>query len=292
MDLIEYLRLARELTASTDIKDLMVSAKYLQSEMEPAVETGNTLPIQNSTSASWMNVRDVSGFLPTVKLRHPTKGTVPFKTWPYQDTLSKLVDESDKPLILLNMARQMGCSTTLSAVAFYRAITRPNNTILLVGNNFASALSSMDILKFMIETCELPIPYVTEFNKSIVSFNNGSRILARAASKDCTRGLSLNMLIIQEAAFIPWAKDKEFWESIQPQMAQGCQVVMASTPNYTKGIFYELWSKKSQAIDAIHHKVIWSDNPTRDEAWADSHRKQFGEERFKQEFEGKFREAD
>lgn len=281
MELVDYLRLARELTASTDIKELMLSAKYLQSEMED--KTPSIAP------TSWINVRDIVDFIPHLKIQHPIKGAIQFVPWKYQEDTAKLLEENGKKMALVNMARQMGGSIIVCALALYRAVTRPNHSILVVGNTFSNACEILERIKFMVETCALPLPHMSVEGKGLINFNNGSRIIARAATKEAPRGLSISTLIVDEAAFIPWSKDQEFWQAVQPALAgTDSQTIMVSTPNKTRGIFYDLWSKDPSTIDAIQHTVIWSDNPTRDEAWADYYRTQLGAEKFAREHEGQF----
>lgn len=284
MELIDYLKLARDLTGSTDIQDLMKSARYLQAEMS---EKSAPLPMPTS---SWINVNNVVQFIPNLKIQHPIKGAVQFKTFPFQESMASAIEASDKRIVLVNAARQMGSTITLTAVALYRAVTRPNHTVLILANKFVQALEVMDRLRLMVETSELPLPYATEFNKASITFNNGSKIIARALSENASRGLSVDTIMVHDAAYISWGKEAEWWASIQPQLNAGAQVILLSCPYKTKGLFYELWQKDPALAGILKLKYIWSDHPDRDEQWAKYYREQLGDAVFRKEYNGEFLE--
>jgi len=166
----------------------MLSAKYLQSEMED--KTPSIAP------TSWINVRDIVDFIPHLKIQHPIKGAIQFVPWKYQEDTAKLLEENGKKMALVNMARQMGGSIIVCALALYRAATRPNHSILVVGNTFSNACEILERIKFMVETCALPLPHMSVEGKGLINFNNGSRIIARAATKEAPRGLSISTLIV------------------------------------------------------------------------------------------------
>lgn len=288
MELVDYLKLARDLTGSTDIQDLMKSAKFLQSEMEtkPSVQT------QLASTISWMSVNNVVQFISHLKIHHPIKGAIPFRSFGFQESMLSAIEASDKKIVLVNTARQMGTSTCLTALALYRAVTRPNHTVLILANKFAQALEVMDRLRLMIETSNLPLPYATEFNKGSVTFNNGSKIIARAVSGSAGRGLSLDTVIVHDAAYLPWGREDEWWASMQPAMNNGGQVILSSCPHKNKGLFYKLWKSDPGFLITLKLKYLWTDHPDRDDAWAKYYRDQLGEAKFRQEFCGEFLEEE
>jgi hypothetical protein len=289
MELIDYLRLARELTGASDVKELMISAKFLQAEMnpKPIVE-----PRNDTTSTSWLTVRTVADFISNVKIQHPIKGALPFVPYPFQEGMARSIEDTDKKIVLVNSARQMGNSATLSALALYRAVTRPDHTVLILANKFVAALEIMNRIRTMVETCELPLPFVKEFNKGSIQFNNGSRIIARAVSKDAGRGLSVDTVMVHDAAYISWSVEKDWWASIQPMLNKGSQIILSSCPNVTKGLFYDLWENDTDQLVTLKLKYIWSDHPDRDETWAKYMKNQLGSKTFSREYEGVFLKAD
>lgn len=285
MELIDYLRLARELTSSTDVKELMLSAKYLQAEMETSPAVANK---PESASMSWLNVRSVADFIPNTKIQHPIHGPVPFVPFDYQTTMATAIEATHKSVVLVNAARQMGMATTMAAIVLYRAATRPNHISLILSNKFAESLAIMDRVRLMVETCDLPLPFVSEFNKGSITFNNGSKIIARALSEDVNRGYTFDTIMVNDAAYLSWAKEEKWWASVQPSLTKKSQVIMVSSPNMEKGLFYNLWEKDAEQAGLLKLKITWRDHPERDEVWAKFYREQLGADGFAREYEGKF----
>jgi hypothetical protein len=139
---------------------------------------------------------------------------------------------------------------------------------------------------------------VTEYNKSSLGFDNGSRILARATSTDAGRGMAISLLYIDELCYVPPRKQKEFWTSIQPTLANGGDCIITSTPKNDEDIFAQLWKGAQDNTDLYGNelpggvgkngffavKVPWWEHPDRDEEWARPFRESLGEARFRQEF--------
>jgi hypothetical protein len=105
-----------------------------------------------------------------------------------------------------------------------------------------------------------------------------------------------------EFAFVQPNKQKDFWTSIQPTLAEGGSCIITSTPKNDEDIFAQLWKGAEDNIDENGNvtltgvgkngffavKVPWWEHPDRDEAWARPFRESLGEARFRQEFECEF----
>jgi len=125
------------------------------------------------------------------KTRHPTRGEVPFKTYDYQKRLLKSYVENDKTIVLA--PRQCGKSETSAAYLLCEAIFKPNQTILICSNNMNGATEIVERISFMYGS--LPhwmVPGISVNNKTSLTFDNGSRIISRATTKNSGRGLSIS----------------------------------------------------------------------------------------------------
>lgn len=112
-----------------------------------------------------------------------------------------------------------------------------------------------------------------------------------------------NSLIINkncdEFAFVQANLAQDFWTAIQPTLATGGGCILTSTPNGDDDIFAQTWRG---AIDNIGSDGLpipggvgkngfkaffsdWTAHPERDFLWADTYRRQLGEDRFKREME-------
>lgn len=236
-----------------------------------------------------------------VKIQHPMRGALPFEPYPFQEDLINGFFENRFCIALT--ARQMGKTTCAAAYLLWKAMFTPDSTILIAANKFVQALEIMERIKFAYENLPDHIRAgITEYNKSTVAFDNGSKIVARATSGDAGRGLSISVLYLDEFAFVPPNKAQEFWTSIQPVLSTGGSCIITSTPKSDEDQFAQIWKnainlndeygnptgKKTGKNDFYAIKVSWDKHPERDETWAKPFRQSLGEARFRQEFECDF----
>ena len=233
-----------------------------------------------------------------MQIQHPTRGALPFSPYVYQRRMVAAMQEHRFSILMTG--RQLGKTTCAAGFLTWKAMFIPDTTILVVANKFNQALEVMERVRYCYENLPNHIRAgVTEYNKSNISFDNGSRIIARATSADAGRGLSVSLLYCDEFAFVPPNKQKEFWTSIQPTLAEGGSCVITSTPKNDEDIFAQLWKGAEDNLDEFGNeiaggvgkngffavKVPWYEHPDRDEEWARPFRESLGEARFRQEFE-------
>lgn len=196
-------------------------------------------------------------------------------------------------------------TTSTGAYLLWKAMFEPDTTILITANKMNQALEIMDRIRFSYENLE---DYnwlragVVEYNKGTVTFDNGSKIVARATTKDAGRGLSISLLYCDEFAFVPPNIAAEFWGAIQPTLSTGGSCIITSTPNNDEDQFAQIWHGANQTIDEFGDeipngvgvngfkaiKVTWDKHPDRDEEWAKKFRSILGDAKFKREFECEF----
>ncbi len=229
---------------------------------------------------------DILDFAKKCVIQHPMRGAIQFLTYPFQEDALNLLAANHK-FTLLNTSRQMGMTTLLAVYALFEAATKPNQAIMIVSNRLASAVEIMDRIRFAMTGSSLMLPSVVELNKTTISFNNGSRIFARAASADAVKGCTLTHILIDQAAFISYKIFDSFWLSIQPCLSVGSKVVVQSTPRYAEGKFYDMCRMAPQ--NGAHYMVVpWHKHPERNEAWAEPYRQNLGERAWRSEFECEF----
>lgn len=111
-------------------------------------------------------------------------------------------------------------------------------------------------------------PGVRVYNKRKMELEHHSVAFSAASSSGSIRGKSIALLYIDECAFIP--NDMEFYESTYPTVASGknSQVIVTSTPNGTRGLFYKLWEEsKAGKNEFVNKLVTWDLVPGRDNEW-------------------------
>lgn len=271
-----YLRLAKELTGSSDIDVVISSASKIAKYMN------------GSQVAQYHSMMRIEEFAKTCKISHPINGAIHFKPYDFQINILKELKAPGS--VIINISRQMGMSTMLGVFALHECVTKPDQTIVLMASKFASALDHLDRIRFMLETGENQLwPKVVTLNKGMIVFDNGSRILAKVADSNSSKGLSISTLIAVDAAYYPFSKEKDLWISLMPTITLGGKIIMASTPNLDKGLFYNNWIN-----DIGWRKLLctWSEHPERDEAWANKYRDMLGPVNFTREYECSFISSD
>jgi hypothetical protein len=236
-----------------------------------------------------------------IKVQHPTRGSVPLTLYPFQRLMIQGFHENR--FVVGLTARQMGKTTTAAAYLLWRAMFVPDTQILIAANKFVQAMEIMDRIRYGYEECPNYIRAgVTEYNKGTITFDNGSRITARATTSDAGRGLSITLLYLDEFAFVRPNMATEFWTSIQPVLSTGGSCIITSTPKNDEDQFAQIWKGANDNTDEFGNPlpngcgsngffpimVKWDEHPDRDEAWAAPFRSSLGEARFAQEFECSF----
>jgi len=230
---------------------------------------------------------DLFHFLKYVKIVHPDRGRVTFEPWPYQTELFKLIQ--DNRFVIALVARQQGKSVMVAAYLLWYAIFHDDKTLGVVSNNEEGAIDILDRIKVMYE--ELPDwlkPGQAEYNKKTIAFENGTKIRARATSKDSFRGRTLNICFADEFAFVdPQWKADEFFTSNWPTISASkeSKFIIVSTPKGIGNIFHRIYSEAENNLNTFKHFYAdWSAHPDRDEGWAVEQMANMGSRRFNQEF--------
>lgn len=275
---LELLRLARELTGSTDIDALISSANKVSQYLGiPGVAP---VPLHEKPT--------FRKFLELVQIQHPTRGTIPFKTYPFQRLLADRFEAQQ--FVVVNHARQLGISTITAAYVLWYATYHPGKTVHIHCVRYMHALEIMDRLRFMYESQTDLKQGVMEYNKGTIVFANGSKIVAQTVSSRTTRDISADLIVLDQAALVSHSQANDYWITIQPILNRGTRMIMTSTPKEDTGLFHQVYTGAPlNGFEPI--ELTWRVHPDRDDTWADAYRKSLGDDTFKQEFECKFSPA-
>jgi hypothetical protein len=123
--------------------------------------------------------------------------------------------------------RQAGKSRTLAVLALHEAFTVAGSLTLLVS---AGEQASKDLLAVVSALAQAPLlgGSVVDDTKQTVTLTNGSEVRSVPASARQIRGLAVDLLIMDEAAFIPG----DIWTAARYSVIarRGSRVVACSTP--------------------------------------------------------------
>ena len=216
------------------------------------------------------------------------RGLVPFDLYPYQRKMFDHFKESRFSIVLA--CRQSGKSISSVAYLLWYSIFHPDKTVAVLANKGATAREMLARVTLMLE--HLPFflqPGTKALNKGSLEFSNNSRIIAAATSGSSIRGMSVNLLYLDEFAFVERAA--EFYTSTYPVISSGkeTQIIITSTANGIGNMFHKIWEGAVQQTSEFKpFRVDWWDVPGRDEEWKDKTIANTSQLQFDQEFGNTF----
>lgn len=223
-----------------------------------------------------------------VKVISLDKGLVPFNLYPYQRNMFSEFNANRFNIVLA--CRQSGKSISACAYLLWYALFHSEKTIVILANKGDTAREMLSRITLMLENIPFFLqPGCKALNKGSIEFSNHSRILARATSGSSVRGLSVNLLYLDEFAFVERAT--EFYTSTYPVIAAGTQtkVIITSTANGIGNTFQKIWEGAIQGVSEFKpFRVDWWDVPGRDEAWKKQTIANTSQLQFDQEFGNTF----
>lgn len=224
-------------------------------------------------------------YVKVISLDH---GLVPFELRGYQSNLVK--HYSDNRFNIVLAPRQSGKSITTVAWLLHYIIFNADKKVGILANKGATAREMLARFTLMLENLPFFLqPGVRILNKGNIVFGHNSEIIAAATSGSSIRGLSLNVIMIDEFAFVH--KAEEFYTSTYPVISSGAdtKVIITSTPNGVGNMFYKLWQGAiSNSNEFKPFTINWRDVPGRDEEWRAQTIANTSEAQFRQEYECQF----
>lgn len=194
------------------------------------------------------------------------EGLIPFHLYEYQEEAIRKFEKSRN--LVLCQSRQSGKTSIVTVLALHSAMFNEVYSVAILANKGATSRKILDRIKRAYEYIpDFLKPGVREWNKSSVEFENGSRIIAEASSSDNIRGDSVNLLYIDELAFVEgW---DEFSASVLPILSSGktTKMVFSSTPKGLNHFYYYVVGAREKTNGFELVEVPWQRVPGRDEAW-------------------------
>ena len=223
-----------------------------------------------------------------VKVISLDQGLVPFKLYPYQQEMFSHFNDNRFSIVLA--CRQSGKSISACAYLLWFALFHSEKTIAILANKGATAREMLSRITLMLENIPFFLqPGSKALNKGSLEFSNNSRILAAATSGSSIRGMSVNLLYLDEFAFVERAS--EFYTSTYPVVSAGknTKVIITSTANGIGNQFHKIWEGAVQKINEfVSFRVDWFDVPGRDETWKAQTISNTSQLQFDQEFGNTF----
>lgn len=216
------------------------------------------------------------------------EGLVPFDLYPYQEKMFKHFNDNRFSIVLA--CRQSGKSISSVGYLLWYACFHSEKTIAILANKGAVAREMLARVTLMLENLPFFLqPGCKALNKGSIEFSNNSRIIASATSGSSIRGMSVNLLFLDEFAFVERAN--EFYTSTYPVVSAGkeTKVIITSTANGVGNTFHKIWEGAVQGTNEFSgFTVNWWDVPGRDEKWKEQTIANTSQLQFDQEFGNTF----
>ena len=216
------------------------------------------------------------------------EGLVPFHLRGYQENLINHFNDNRFSVVLA--ARQSGKSITSCAYLLWYLLFTPEVTVAILANKGAIAREMVSRIVTMLETVPFFLqPGVKILNKGNIEFGNDSKLVAAATSSSSIRGMSINMLYLDEFAFVEDAET--FYTATYPVITSGkdSKVIITSTANGVGNMFHKIYESAVHGNSEYKSFLInWFDVPGRDEEWKKMTIANTSEAQFEQEYGNSF----
>jgi hypothetical protein len=172
--------------------------------------------------------------------------------WPHQHEVAV----SPARYRIICAGRQVGKSQLLAVLALHHAFSKARQTVLIVSAGDTAAKRLLETVAALALGSPLLAGAVVDESSKAVTLSNGSVIRAVPASAAQIRGWSIDLLILDEAAFI----DPEIWRAAEPAIIArpGSRVILSSSPWGSADHFFRvMWGLAMASPDAFQAAWHW-----------------------------------
>ena len=201
-----------------------------------------------------------------IKIININNGLQNFELYDYQKDMLESFHNERNTIVLA--ARQSGKSQSVCAYILWYILFNSEKVVALLANDGKVAREMLGRIQFAYEYLPKWLQQgILEWNKGSIELENNSRVIAAATTKKSVRGFSINLLYIDECAYIEnW---EEFSASVMPTISSGkeSKIILVSTP-YGLNHFHALWTNAKAGLNNYHPILVnWRQVPGRNEKW-------------------------
>ena len=224
-----------------------------------------------------------------IKIVSLDEGVINFNLYDFQEKM--VTNFHENRFNIAKLPRQSGKSTVVTAYLLWYVIFTDNVNVAILANKAATAREMLGRLQLSYENLPKWMQQgIIAWNRGSVELENGSRILAASTSASAVRGMSFNVIFLDEFAFVPNNIADQFFSSVYPTISSGksTKVIIISTP-HGMNMYYKLWHDAERGTNEyIPTEVHWSQVPGRDQKWKEQTIRNTSEQQFRVEFECEF----
>lgn len=215
----------------------------------------------------------------------PNIGKTLVRLRPYQKKMLSHIHNNRFTCVLA--ARQVGKSTITSIYIVHYLLFNKDKKIAIIANKLAIAKEIFQKVRIAYER----LPYwlqigVVEWQKHGCTLENGSSCTSVATTEDGLRGITANVLFLDEFAFVRRGIAEAFYTSVYPTISATTEgkIIIVSTPNGLNH-FHDIYNKaKNGKNDFKHFRVDYWEVEGRDDLWKTETIRNIGQTKFNQEY--------
>ena len=189
------------------------------------------------------------------------------------------------------LPRQSGKSTISTVYLLWYALFNEDKEIAILTNKKKTAKKILRRVKLAYKLMPLWLQRgIRMWNETEIILDNGTKISSGSTASSGNRGDSINVLFLDEFAFVPSNIADEFMASVYPTIAsfKNSQIIAVSTPN-GMNYFHHIWKQAIRGDNSFKPiKVRWYEIPGYDEQFKEDTIRDLGIKKWRAEFEIKF----
>jgi hypothetical protein len=224
-----------------------------------------------------------------IKIVSLDRGLIPFEMYDFQVDMTNKFHENR--FNIAKLPRQSGKSTIVTSYLLWYVLFNANVNVAILANKAATSREMLQRLQLSYENLPKWLQQgILQWNRGSLELENGSKIMAASTSSSAVRGMSFNVIFLDEFAFVPNNIADQFFSSVYPTISSGksTKVIIISTP-HGMNMYYKLWHDAERGTNEyIPTEVHWSEVPGRDEEWKAQTIRNTSEQQFRVEFECEF----
>jgi hypothetical protein len=204
--------------------------------------------------------KDPKHFIRTyIAIQTPMRGTRLLTLRPEQEGYIDAIHDHDSTVC--KHPRQAGISTASLAYLLWQSQFQSDRTIGVVLPSAQHADDAKRIFRAMYSNIPTYLRANLKYeNRNDIEFDNGSRIVFRAASAHVGRGVTLSTLYLGDLAYFDPLVSHVMWASLVPCLGTGSKLIVHSTPTDQFTLFHDIWEAAIKGAVPVHpHSISFWD---------------------------------
>lgn len=176
-----------------------------------------------------------------------------FKPYAYQEKFLR----DNNQFVLARWSRQSGKSHTIAALCLYLVLSQSHRRVVILAPSLRQSRRMIAKISFFLSGMETNFlsgrPYKTR-----LEFINGSSIEALPNSPETVRGITADLVLVDELSFV--LNDEDLYDAVVYMLGTtNGRFIAASTPGSRDSLFYKMCTDDKKFGNFSRHHVNWKE---------------------------------